>query len=158
MALDMHLKLEGGTVTYSGSSKHKGHPNEIPVLAWSWGMSQSGSFQAGEGNAGKANIQDISFTKYVDKSSGQFIKAVTTGSKSDTATLTMSQAGGTQQDFIILKLTNVMVTSYSTGCSAGEDTPTENITLTFAKFSFDHHTDGKSDGITEYDMLEVSGK
>lgn len=156
MALDIHLKIEGGTVTFTGDSKHKVHTNEIPILAWSWGASQSGSFQVGEGSAGKAHVQDLSITKYCDKSSAQFLKAVTTGAKAETATLSMSQAGGTQKDFIILKLTNVMVTSYSTGASGGEDTPTENITLTFAKFSFDHHTDGKSDGITEYDMQAVA--
>lgn len=156
MALDMHLKIEGGTVKFTGDSKHKVHTDEIPVLAWSWGASQSGSFQAGKGTAGKAMVQDLSITKYCDKSSAQFLKAITTGATADTATLTMSQAGGTQKDFIIMKLTNVMVTGYSTGASGGEDTPTENIVLTFAKFSFDHHTDGKSDGITEYDTQTVA--
>ena len=69
MALDMHLKLEGGAVKFAGESKHAKHKDEIQVLAWSWGMSQSGSFGHGTGGgAGKANVQDISFTKYIDKS------------------------------------------------------------------------------------------
>lgn len=163
MALDMHLKLEGGTVKFSGDSKHKGHIGEIPIVQWSWGMSQSASFADGKGSAGKASIQDIGFTKLIDKSSGQFIKALTTGSKIDKATLTMSQASDKQEDFLVLVLEKVMITSYQTGCSAAEDTPMESITLTFAKFSFDHKTANDagtvaSDGIVEYDMLAVSGK
>ena len=42
----------------------------IDLLAWSWGMSQSGSFHVGGGGgAGKANFQDISCTKWIDKGS-----------------------------------------------------------------------------------------
>ncbi|MBZ0134552.1 MAG: type VI secretion system tube protein Hcp, partial [Rhodanobacter sp.] len=75
----MHLKLEGGDVTFTGESKHTKHKDQIQLLAWSWGMSQSGSFGHGTGGgAGKANVQDISFTKYLDKSTTSFIKALVT--------------------------------------------------------------------------------
>ncbi|HYN78560.1 MAG TPA: type VI secretion system tube protein Hcp, partial [Lamprocystis sp. (in: g-proteobacteria)] len=66
MAVDMFLKLEGVT----GESQDKTHTGEIDVLAWSWGLSQSGTFHTGGGGgAGKVNVQDLSFTKYIDKSS-----------------------------------------------------------------------------------------
>ncbi len=135
MALDMHLELTGGKVTYTGESKHKKHAGKIQLLAWSWGMSQSGSFGHGSGGgAGKANIQDISVTKYLDKSSTQFMQALTTGAHADTAILYVSKAGGEQADYLKITLTSVMVTSYSTGGSGGEDMLTENISLAFAKF------------------------
>ncbi len=163
MALDMHLKLEGGSVTFTGDSKHKGHTDQIPLLAWSWGMSQSGSFTSGGsgGGAGKANVQDLSFTKYLDKSSTQFIKALVTGAHMDKATLFVSKAGGKQEDFLVVTMEHVMVTSYSTGGSGGEDMITENISLTFGKFTFEHFgqkADGSvaSTGKTTYDMEAVS--
>ena len=38
------------------------------MLAWSWGVSQSGTMHIGTGGgAGKANVQDLSITKYVDR-------------------------------------------------------------------------------------------
>lgn len=161
MALDMHLKLDGGSVKFSGDSKHKGHPNEIPILAWSWGMSQSGSFTTGGsgGGAGKANVQDISFTKYLDKSSSQFINALVTGAHIETVDLAMSKAGGDQKDFLKITLTHAMVTSYSTGGSGGEDMITENISITFGKFKFEHFgqaADGSvaSTGEITWDMEE----
>ena len=45
MAIDMTLKIDGA----DGESKIQRHENEIDVLAWSWGMSQSGSMHIGGG-------------------------------------------------------------------------------------------------------------
>jgi hypothetical protein len=70
MAVDMFLVLEHADLkgeTQDTTYKDKGG---IDVLAWSWGMSQSGTFHVGGGSgAGKVNVQDISITKYVDKAS-----------------------------------------------------------------------------------------
>lgn len=162
MALDMHLNFEGGDIKIEGTSKHAKHAKEIQILAWSWGASQSGSFAMGEGGAGagKANIQDLSFTKYLDKTSPLLLKGVTTGAHLDKATLSMSKAGGEQADFLKIILESVMVTSYSTGGSGGEDMITENVTLTFAKISFEHYKQDKTGAVAQtaatfYDVTEV---
>ena len=66
MSSDMFIKITG----VKGESTDHKYKGEIDVLAWSWGMSNSGTFHAGSGGgAGKCNYQDISFTKYVDSSS-----------------------------------------------------------------------------------------
>ena len=68
MAVDMFLKIEGEEV--KGGAKDHTHKGEIDVLAWSWGASNSGSFHTGGGGgAGKANFQDLSVTKYIDRAS-----------------------------------------------------------------------------------------
>ncbi|OOG55024.1 hypothetical protein B0E47_09370 [Rhodanobacter sp. B05] len=157
MALDMHLELKGGSVTYTGESKHKKHAGKIQLLAWSWGMSQSGSFGHGSGGgAGKANIQDISVTKYLDKSSTQFMKALTTGAHADSAILYVSKAGGTQDDYLKITLTSVMITSYSTGGSGGEDMLTENISLAFAKFDIAYSTQDDKGKVSEAGTVQYS--
>ena len=46
MAVDMFLALKGEIKGEAQDAKHKG---EIDVLAWSWGLSQSGSFHVGGG-------------------------------------------------------------------------------------------------------------
>ena len=59
MAVDMYIKM-GDVKGESVDSKHK---DEIDVLAWSWGLSQSGTMHmGGGGGAGKVNVQDLSFT------------------------------------------------------------------------------------------------
>jgi type VI secretion system secreted protein Hcp len=46
MAVDMFLELEG----IKGEAQDGKHKDKIDVLAWSWGMSQSGSTHAGSGS------------------------------------------------------------------------------------------------------------
>ena len=66
MAVDMFLKIDG----LKGESADDAHAGEIDVLAFSWGMSQSGSMHiGGGGGSGKVNVQDMSITKYLDKAS-----------------------------------------------------------------------------------------
>jgi len=131
MAVDMFLKIEGGP---QGESRDKAHGKEIDVLAWSWGVSNSGSAHMGGGiGAGKANVQDLSFTKYVDKSSPDLLLACCNGKHFSSAILTVRKAGETPLEYIIITLTDVLVTSVSTGGSGGEDRLTENCTLNFAK-------------------------
>lgn len=142
MAVDMFINIDGA----KGESKDAKHKEEIDVLAWSWGMSQSGSFHTGGGGgAGKVNVQDLSFTKYVDKSSPNLMLFCSNGKHLKEALLTVRKAGENPLEYIKLKLTEVMVTSISTGGSGGEDRLTENVTLNFAKYELDY-TPQKPDG------------
>lgn len=138
MAFDMHIKFGSGKVKIEGSSKHKKHTNEIPILAWSWGASNTGDLHGGSGaSGGKAHVQDISITKYVDTSSSALLNAVCTGGRIDQAWLYVTNATGEQTDFLTMELSEgILVTSYSTGGSGGEDRLTENITLHFGKFKY----------------------
>ena len=71
MAMDMFIKIGA----LKGESVDKVHAGEIDVLAWSWGMSNSGSAHVGGGaGAGKVNVQDLSFTKYIDKSTPDLLR------------------------------------------------------------------------------------
>lgn len=135
MAVDMFMKL----TDINGEFKDKTHKDEIDVLAWSWGASNSGTtHMGGGGGAGKANFQDVSFTKWVDLSSSSLLQCVATGKHITEAKLTVRKAGETPLEYIILTMDEVMVTSLSTGGSGGEDRLTENVTLNFAKFKFDY--------------------
>jgi type VI secretion system secreted protein Hcp len=129
-AVDMFLKL--GDV--KGESKDRAHAGEIEVLAWSWGMSQSGTtHQGGGAGAGKASFQDISITKYLDTATTPLMQALAKGTHFGKVVLTFRSAGEAPIDFIKIELEEVLVTSLSTGGSGGEDRFTENISLNFAK-------------------------
>jgi type VI secretion system secreted protein Hcp len=133
MALDMFIDM--GAI--KGESRDKEMKDKIDILAWSWGMSQSGTTHTGGGGgAGKANFQDLSFTKYIDSSTNAMMNALAKGSHLETVTLTVRKAGDGQKKYILLTLHEVLVTSISTGGSGGEDRLTENVTLNFGKFSF----------------------
>jgi type VI secretion system secreted protein Hcp len=131
MAVDMFLKI--GDI--KGESVDKVYKDWIDVLAWSWGMSQSGTAHMGPGGgSGKVNVQDMSFTKYVDRSSANIMLKCCNGKHYPEATLVVRKAGGdTPLDYYKVKMTDVLISSISTGGSGGEDRVTENVSLNFAK-------------------------
>ncbi|MEQ1851226.1 MAG: type VI secretion system tube protein Hcp [Chthoniobacteraceae bacterium] len=136
MAMDQFIKFKP---EIKGESKDHKHKLEIDVLAWSWGMSNSGSAQVGGGaGAGKVNVQDLSFTKYVDSASSPLFLACCNGKHYDEAFLTVRKAGENPVEYIKIKMTEVLITSVSTGGSGGEDRLTENVTLNFAKVAVDY--------------------
>ena len=135
MAVDMFIKI-GDVKGESVDAKHKG---EIDVLAWSWGMSQAGTTHAGPGaGAGKVNVQDLSFTKWVDSASPALMLACCNGKHYPEATLVVRKAGEKPLEYLKIKMTDLIVTSVSTGGSGGEDRLTENVTLNFAKVNLDY--------------------
>jgi type VI secretion system secreted protein Hcp len=142
MAMDMFIQI--GTI--KGESRDKVHKEKIDVLAWSWGMSNSGSAHMGGGaGAGKVNVQDLSITKYIDKSSTDLMLAACNGKHFPDATLIVRKAGEKPVEYLKIKLTDVLITSVSTGGSGGEDRLTENVSLNFAKVKVDY-TPQKQDG------------
>jgi type VI secretion system secreted protein Hcp len=125
---------------------------EFAMLAWSWGVSNSGSTQVGGGaGAGKANIQDISLTRVTDATTVELLKAVTTGSHFATAVVTATQADGAT---LVLELENVLVSAVSLGGSGGENAKTENLTLNFAKVTWTHSDSLGNEESGSWDIAE----
>lgn len=144
MAVDFFIKL-GDIKGESRDHKHKG---EIDVLAFSWGMSNSGTAHLGGGaGSGKVNVQDLSFTKYVDASSSAIMKHCASGEHIKEATLVCRKAGGKDPlEYIHIKLTDILVSSYSTGGHGSEDRLTENVALNFAKVEFTYKEQAAAGG------------
>jgi len=147
MAMDMFLYFDDASAI-KGETKDKVYKAKggIDVLAWSWGVSNSGSAQMGMGaGSGKANFQDISFTKYVDLSSTKLMNCCATGKHIKDAKLVVRKAGGTPLEYLLIELQDCLISSYSTGGSGGEDRLTENVSLNFAIVKVDYKTQ-KEDG------------
>lgn len=151
MALDMFLKFEGSPAV-AGEAKDADakFKDTIDVLAWSWGMSQSGTFHSGGGGgAGKANVQDLSFTKWFDKASPTLQLACLKGTHFDKATLFVRKAGDKPYVYIEILMEKVLVSSVSTGGSGGEDRLTENVVLNFAKVTTKYFVQGDKGAVSE---------
>ncbi|PVX75222.1 Hcp family type VI secretion system effector [Paraburkholderia unamae] len=136
MAVDIFIKI--GDV--KGESQDKTHKDEIDVLAWSWGMSQSGTMHMGTGGgAGKVNVQDLSITKYLDKASPILMGKCADGKHFDTVVLTVRKAGGDNPlEYFKITFTTVIISSISEGGSGGEDRFTEHVTLNFEKYHVEY--------------------
>jgi type VI secretion system secreted protein Hcp len=151
MAVDMFIKI--GDI--KGEAKDSKHKDEIDVLAWSWGMSQSGSMHSGGGGgAGKVNVQDLSLTKYVDKSSPNLMLHCCNGKHVPEVNLVVRKAGEDALEYLKIKMTDCLVSSVSTGGSGGEDKLTENVVINFAKVHVAYQPQGK-DGKAEGGAVEM---
>ena len=104
---------------------------QIEVLSWSWGMTQTAGSTGGGGGAGKVQMQDFHFTKNIDRSSMTLFDACVKGQHFPSATLTARKAGGGQQEFLHVKFSDLIVSSYQTGGSEGS-MPTESISISFS--------------------------
>src|SRR3954451_9575071 len=141
MASDIFAKL-GDIKGESIDDKHKG---EIELLSWSWGVSNAGEMRGGMGGgAGKANFHDLSFTHKIDKASPVLMQACATGVHLKEATITHRKAGKGQQEFLVIKMNDVIVTSVSHG-SNGADGASENVSIAFAKVNVEYKPQ-KADG------------
>ena len=148
MAVDQFLKL--GDI--KGESKDHKKKGEIDVLAWSWGCSQAGTWHnGGGGGSGKANFQDISVTTYFENATSRLFHMCATGEHVEEGTLTVRKAGKKPLEYIVIKMTKVLVTSISVGGSGGEDRLTMNFTLNFAEVEV-IYKEQKDDGSGGPDM------
>ena len=135
MAVDIFLDLDG----VKGESKDGKHPETIDVLAWSWGMSQSGTAHMGSGaGAGKVSVQDINFTHYIDKASPTLALFCCNGKHIKKGKLIVRKAGENPLEYLTIEMEDILVSHYSTGGSHGEDLLTESFTLNFAKFKLEY--------------------
>ena len=135
MASDIFAKL-GDVKGESIDAKHK---DEIEVLSYSWGVTNPGSLgSGGGGGAGKATFRDLSIVHKIDKASPNLLKACATGQHLKDATITFRKAGKGQQEFLIIKMNDVVVTGVVQGAANGETAGSETINLEFAKVDWEY--------------------
>ena len=144
MASDIFAKI--GDI--KGESLDDKHKDEIEVLSWSWGVDNPRPHGVGSGaGAGKATFHDLSFTHKIDKASPSLLKACATGQHLKDATITHRKAGKGQQEFLIVKMNDVIITAVAHGGTTAQPA-SETVTLAFAKVDFEYKPQ-KPDGSLE---------
>ncbi|MBW8783927.1 MAG: type VI secretion system tube protein Hcp [Novosphingobium sp.] len=134
MATDMFLKLDG-ILGESPDSKHK---DEIEIDSFSFGVQQHGSSSHGGGmGAGKASFTDFHFSKKADKASPVLMEKCAKGDHIPSAVLIVRKAGGDQQEFYKIKMSNVLISSFQNAGPGNDSIPSESLTLNFSKLEFE---------------------
>jgi type VI secretion system secreted protein Hcp len=141
MASDIFAKI-GDIKGESLDDKHKG---EIEVLSFSWGVTNTGSITSGGGGGGgKPTFQDLSIVHHIDKASPLLLQACATGTHLKEATITHRKAGKGQQEFLIVKMNDIIITSV-THAGASDQPGSESVSLAFAKVNLEYKAQ-KADG------------
>jgi type VI secretion system secreted protein Hcp len=141
MASDIFAKI-GDIKGESLDSKHK---DEIEVLSFSWGVTNTADIGSGGGaGTGKATFHDLSIVHHIDKSSPRLMQACATGTHLKEATITHRKSGKSQQEYLIVKMNDIIITGIAHG--GGSDQPgSETVTLAFAKVDLEYRPQ-KADG------------
>ena len=155
MAGDIFAKI--GDI--KGESQDPRHRDEIEVLSWSWGVTQSVATGTRTGaGSGKATFSDLTFVHKLDKASPILFKTCATGTHVPEAVLTVRKAGGGQQEYLVVKMSEVLITGVQTSVSGGADL-SETVSLTFAKVELEYRPQ-KPDGsldvgvVFKYDLKQ----
>ena len=135
MASDIFAKI--GDI--KGESQDNKHQDEIEVLSFSWGVTNAGAgvSSGGGGGAGKATFQDLSIVHRIDKASPLLLKACATGTHLKDAIITHRKAGKGQQEYLIVKLNDVIITGVTHGGADGQPY-SESVSLAFAKVDLEY--------------------
>ena len=142
MASDVFAKI--GNI--QGELTDVKHKDEIDVLSWSWGVMQSGSMAyGGAGGTRRASFNDFDFTHHIDKATPLLMKACAVGTHIPDATITVRKAGKGQQEYLLIKMTDVLITSVTMSVAEDATSTAENVTLQFAKVDLEYKPQ-KADG------------
>lgn len=131
MAQDIFLKING----IDGESLDAAHKDEIQLLNWGWKISQDSTMHAGSGGgSGKATVEDIEFTHYIDRASPNLMKFCLTGKHIPEAKLTVRKSGGNPLEYLKITMTDVIVTLVApTGSATDAIGGLEKVRLSFSK-------------------------
>jgi type VI secretion system secreted protein Hcp len=134
MATECFLKIEGPGLT--GEAQILGHEEEIDVLSWSWGLRQNGTMHQVRGSGtGKASVQDLMLTKYVDAATPKLVLACLSGTQFQSATLTCLRVDGhgSRIPYLVIVMQKVIIAAVDNGGTSGDEPFTEDLSLNFAE-------------------------
>ena len=137
----------------STDSKHKG---EIELLGWSVGGTQSASASTsstGGGGQGKVAMQDFHFSCLHSKASPKLLQAMCTGDHLKSALVTCRKAGKDQQEFLKIKMTDVIVSGFQTTGGSNNQPAVDQVSLDFGTIDWEYKEqkpDGSLGGSVKY--------
>jgi type VI secretion system secreted protein Hcp len=157
VATDIFAKL--GDI--KGESLDDKHKDEIEILSWSWGVANAVTVAGTGAGQGRASFRDLSFSHKIDKASPLLMQACATGVHLKEATITHRKAGKGQQEFLVIKMDDVIVTAVMDAESRDGESA-ETVSLAFAKIDVEYRprkADGSLDAAIyfKYDLKANKG-
>ena len=141
MALvDFFLKLDG----IPGESRDAHHKDEIDLESFSWGEAMAAPHGNGGIGAGKTQLEDLNVVMKLNKASPLLLRACASGQHIKDAVLTARRAVKQQLEFLVIKLSDVLVSSYQTSGGVSSE-PIDHVAFNFGRIEFEYRAQ-KPDG------------
>jgi type VI secretion system secreted protein Hcp len=143
MAVDYFLKLDG----IQGESVDANHKDEIQIVSWSWGGSQT-STVAGTGGsgAGKVDLSDFNIITNFDKATPKLFKSLCAGTHIKTGTMSAVKSGAEGKPYLKVDFTELFVSSLQ--LSASGEIPMVSISFSYNTIKIDYSTQNEQGNLT----------
>jgi type VI secretion system secreted protein Hcp len=138
--IDLFLKIDG----IAGESQDAKHKNEIDLESFSWGATNEPGHSRAAG-AGKVAMQDFHFLTRVNKASPLLFLSCAMGKHIKEAVLTARKAGKEQQEFLVFKFSDLLISSYQIGGAEAGEIPMDQVSFDFSRIDFEYRAQ-KPDG------------
>lgn len=130
----IYMKFDG----IDGDVTAKGYEKQIEVDSFQFGVGRAISMDAGSAanrSSGRPSLSEITVTKRMDKSSFGIMKEVLSGSDGKKVKISVVEISKDQlKEYVGYELEEVMVSGYSVS-TGGEGSPSESISLSYAKIT-----------------------
>jgi type VI secretion system secreted protein Hcp len=133
---EMFLKLDG----IEGESLDFAHAGEIEIKNWEWHTTNNVKWDVNQGGQStKVEVKDIDLKKICDKASVTLYQCCVTGKHIKNGKITCRKNDGDQKvEYLIVTLTDIMVTKVDWIGEGGSPSLDENVSLSFAQFQLDY--------------------
>ena len=154
MAFAAFIKMPGVT----GESTDDQHDGWMGVLSFREGMRSTAS-PGGSGASSDVQVEDFSFTKYIDLGTPTLRYGCCTRNVYDEVTFEVCQAGGDKHKYLEIKMSDVLIAAVESHgtCSQADGLPSEEVTLRFAKIEWTYSPVSASGGVTmaQWDVAQA---
>lgn len=142
MAVDLFLKLD----TIKGESTDSKHTEEIEIDSFSFGQASELGRDTGQ-RAGRVSMQDFHFVMSLNKATPQLMLKCAKGEHIAEGLLTMRQVGGQQIEFLKIKFSDIIISSFQNAASEADIFPKDQFSLWFGKIEFSYYRQNATGGL-----------
>lgn len=140
MSVDIYIKIDG----IDGESTDSKHAGWVEVQNISTGITlpfsnSSYSSTGGGTNAGRADFDYITFSKFMDKATVKMMEYSGTGKTAPSAEIHFCQAGDGDEKhtYLTIKLKDVVIANYSVSASKHDvDRPMESVSIAYGNIEY----------------------
>ena len=147
MAFDTFIKIDG----IEGESSDDKHAAWIEVISYDTGVNQKASTtasSAGGGSSERADFDNFTFTKQLDKSSPKLAQACAAGTHIDTITMEICRAGAEKVKYMEFIMTNCIISNYQVSGDGEDSFPIETIGINFGKIRWVYTVQKRAGGVS----------
>jgi type VI protein secretion system component Hcp len=103
---------------------------------------------SGGRSSGRVEHQDVSIDKDIDKATPKLALGCATGQHFPEVTLEIRAAGGDKREYLVIEMTNVVISNVAPQSTTGTSRPTERVTFSFEELKWEYRAVGGVQGAT----------